>query len=440
MKLRGSRERASVTVLVLACALIGPFACAAGDDRTSPTGDDGGSPVDGNVATESSMPDAAQDADAAGDAIVQSHCSSGGFCYYPLPVQKPLSSLSASSVDDAWAMAEGAIVRWNGTVWSEVHRPPLPPTSGGPVAIWVTKSDDVWALSGGSLVRYSAKGGGAPSFRSFALDSVAFAEVLSLWAAASPSSDAVWVASGVESVLRVREAAQGSVDPLEIETMLPRSGPDDMDAYTWTHVVGFGPDDVYVAGAVCPEGFNCRPPRNNADPSGAIAHYDGTGWTITSREKPILAMSGARTPDGARRLWLVEGLDPGPLGFGPWDASLQLVPVADDASLGAPLVTEALSISPWGAGCDHLSVSAASAEKAWLSDGCLVHRWNGSALETMPTSIQNVARGRVNAIWAANPDEGWIVGEASPQGAGFPEHTGFAGQRKAEWARDGGQP
>ncbi len=439
MKLRGSRERASVTVLVVAFALLGPFACAAGDERTSPNGEDSG-PADGNVATESSLPDAGGDEDALSDAIVQSHCSSGGFCYYPLPIQKTLSSVSASSVDDAWAMAEGSIMRWNGTAWREVHRPPLPPMPGGPVAIWVTKSDDVWALSGGSLIRYSAKDGGAPSFRSFAVDSVAFAEVLSLWAAASPSSDAVWVASGVDSVLRVREAAQGSVEPLEIETMLPRSGPDDMDAYTWTHVVGFGPDDVYVAGSMCPEGFNCRPPRNNADPSGAIAHYDGTGWTVTPRDQPMLAMSGARTADGARRLWLVEGLDPGPFGFGPWDVSLQLVPLEDDASLGAPLVAETLSISPWGTGCEHLSVSAASAEKAWLSDGCLVHRWNGAALETMPTSIQNVARGKVNAIWAANPDEGWIVGEASPQGPGFPEHTGFAGLRKAEWAKDGGQP
>ncbi|MDF2695597.1 MAG: hypothetical protein K0S65_3980, partial [Labilithrix sp.] len=127
-------------------------------------------------------------------------------------------------------------------------------------------------------------------------------------------------------------------------------------------------------------------------------------------------------------------------GYGPWDASIQLVPVADDGGVGAPLVMQSLTISPWGAACNHLSVSAASADKAWLSDGCLVRRWNGSAFETMPTSIQNVARGKVNAIWAANPEDGWIVGESSPQGPGFPLHTGFAGQRKAEWAMDGGKP
>ncbi len=443
MKLRGNLPRdnqAFAVVLAFSCAVAGPFACAAGDER--PGADEDGGVLDAGVLPEAAPPDASDSEDARGDAIAQSQCSAGGFCYYPLPVQKPLVGISASGVDDVWAIADGAIVRWDGTAWREVHRPPLSAMPDSPAAIWVTKVDDVWALSGETLVRYSAKDGGTPTFRSFAADFVASSDALSLWAApaTAPSSPMLWIASGGDAVVRLREADQGAAEPIEIETMTPQADPQVADVYTWTHVVGFGPDDVYVGGAMCPEGFRCAPPRNDADPIGAIAHYDGTSWTITLRDRPMLAMSATHTPAAPRRLWLLEGVDPGSFGGSPWDASFELVPLGDDGSLGAALVTQPLVVSPWGAGCTKLSVATASANEAWFSDGCLVQRWNGSAFETMPTSIQNVARGRVNAIWAANPEDGWIVGESSPRGPGFPLHTGFAGQRKSQWANDGGQP
>ena len=68
-------------------------------------------------------------------------------------------------MNDAWAVARDAILRWDGTSWKAVyHHAGIGGAEPELFGIWVTKHDDVWALARGALIRYSARDGGAPDF------------------------------------------------------------------------------------------------------------------------------------------------------------------------------------------------------------------------------------------------------------------------------------
>lgn len=64
----------------------------------------------------------------------------------PMPASgQSLISVSAISASDAWALGSGFTLRWNGSSWSEV--PSAPAAAGPQIAVAATGTDDAWLLS-----------------------------------------------------------------------------------------------------------------------------------------------------------------------------------------------------------------------------------------------------------------------------------------------------
>jgi hypothetical protein len=214
------------------------------------------------------------------------------------------------------------------------------------------------------------------------------------------------------------------------ERLVPRAGDEDTSEYSWASIWGFGPDDVYIGGQ-CTAG--------PCTDHGVIAHYDGTGWSMTVLEAldTVSAMFGTRSSNDPRRLWVMVG---GPtFTFPPPPRLILSLPVTDEGGIGAPVFTKSVSLSdPFGP-CSHFFGSTDSADAAWLSDGCLLYRWNGAELDTVAFSIDRLPSGTMNGIWAGGSEEAWIVGESIPRGSGFPV-TGFAARRQDVSLASEGQP
>ncbi len=414
MSVRSSIARSwirSVAVLT-PFAIAAPLACA--DSGSEP---ERAEPV---VPDASILPDAAPsdtdvsvDADATIDAVAE-RCSSGGFCYEPLPLHAPLVAVSATSMNDAWAVGGDAVVRWDGSAWKTVYQHDAV-TSGTTVSlrgVFASKTDDVWALGETPfpdrrfvVVRHVPGDGGAPVFRETLTEEPAEGDFWAGWL--TPSSDALWfLASGSSSVLRFRESTDGAI---EIDRWSPQGETDEGTFVAWYGLWGFAADDVYMMGASCFFGA-C---------DSLLARYDGASWSVAKVDDPqiVTGMFGTRDPAQPRQLWL-ESMDPST-----GDRSLRLVPVSSDGGLGPPVLDRKLD------GCGSLVGSAVGPAAAWLSDGCLVHRWNGTTLDVTPIAVGGEPPGRVNAVWAGSADDAWVVGTSLPyEGPDLPE-LGFAARR-----------
>lgn len=419
------------------------FACATSEERAAP----GGPASDANVSPESALEnDVAIPEDAAGDSPSPSTCSDGGFCYTPIPDVGPVRDISAASIDDAWAVTSSSILRWDGTTWTQVHHS----NEVRFVGVWATTSNDAWFLAFDALVetspqlrlvRYSALDGSPPAIRSVSTPSFTYGYTPSahpvFWG--TPSSDALWLLDyepdaqhpDLEHALDVavfREAPDGAMTmdrlPLPVD---PGNG----GSYQWASLWGFGMNDVYVGGSVCPREDCTFEPQ---DYQGAIAHYDGTGWSVTVLDdsKPVLEMYGTAPSSRPRQLWLGLGLQT--YGEVCEPRTLRLVPIADDGSIGAPLHDEHFERET-NPTCGCLAGSVTSSSAAWFSDACLVYRWNGTDFEIVPTALGAIPTGRVDGIWAPNADEAWIVGQTLDSS---PVLRGFAAKRST--SRNGTTP
>ncbi len=441
MKVVRSRHLFALSALSVLASV--PFvACAASEARLDP--EDTVPPPTGQVPSAPTSPDAgASDADAAADAAPAadaSRCSEGGFCLEPLPIQRPLLAVSAASMNDAWAVARDAILRWDGTSWKAVyHHVGIGGAEPELFGVWATKHDAVWALAKGALIHYSARDGAAPDFREhrgvFRGNSV---ETVSSWA--DPASGELWIVNAYGSApmaYRYRETPEGALEEKRVTdpaiglpwvqrdgTFLPRS------------IFGFAADDIYVGGAwctrSCTSGF---PDWSGFD--GAIAHYDGTSWSIVTRlgkGETVSAMYGTKASVGAQRLWVWIGRD----AYSSPGNELRLLSLPEEDG-GAPTVVAQRSIrldpmsfhplfDSFNAGCNYIVGSAAPPGGAWMSDLCFVYRWNGTSLETTSTLLNGVPLGTINGIWAGDDEEAWIVGEA-PRQSQSEIPAGFAARR-----------
>jgi hypothetical protein len=372
------------------------------------------------------------DATDAPPATPPSECSEGGFCYVNVPSVGPLIAVSASSPDDAWMVAQegGAIVHWDGTSLKQVYAYDGASPSGITFAdIWAAKKDEVWAAARGNdghvvVVRYSSpSGGGAPAFRQLSTQAPADM-IFSVWG--TPAGDALWMVTD-RGVLRVREDGSGAV----VDSLSPPTGPEDAAEYSWRGVWGFGTDDVYVAGKVCPYAF-CEAQASQ----GILAHYDGANWSITTLASASELQSLRGTPPGTdRQLWYVATEHESPDGPTRKDlVTTYLVPIAG-AGPGAPLFSHPRGVAP---ACTSRIGQAAAPTSGWFSDGLLLCRWTGTAFEPTQTARGGVpVMQTVNGIWASGPDDAWIVGTALTR-SGLPPR-GFAARRTAVTAK-GGQP
>ncbi len=406
-------------VLAYVLALGASVACADGDDKVAPEPP----PVDPRQVIEGGVADAS-DPDV--DIKAPSGCSPDGFCYVPVPSSTPLIAVSASSADDAWMLAEqsGAILRWNGKAIEQLYEyDGANPSSITFTSIWAAKPDDVWAAATTSegrlfFVHYGKRGGAnAPAFRELATEEPDGA-TRAVWG--TPAGDALWVATA-STVLRVREDASGAV----VEDLRPSAGADDELGYVWNGVWGFGPDDVFVAGKICPSS-PC-----GWEGQGAIAHYDGTKWSITTLDSASDVSSLHGTPPGAdRQLWYdaIEEVSPGESVL-----KTHLVTATSDGKLGAELFTHATNDAP---ACSTRIGQAASAAVGWFSSGNLLCRWNGKALAHAVTAVDDRPLiGVLSGIWAGGADDVWLVGAAVTR-TGLPTRP-VAARRTATTAQAG---
>lgn len=401
-----SRARTTAgVVLAYVVALGASVACATGDEKAetkSPPVDDPSRALDAGVADASE-----KDATTA----APNGCSDDGFCYEPVPSDRPLIAVSASSADEAWMLPQqsGAILRWNGSSIEQLYEyDGASPSSITFVDLWAGKKDDLWAAATDSenhyfFVHYAARSGGAPSFRELPTQETVTA-IGALWGTADGT--ALWVATA-DTVLRVREDASGAV----IEDLRPSLGADDEHGYAWRGVWGFGPDDVFVAGKVCPSS-PC-----GWEGQGAIAHYDGASWSITTIDSAQEVSSLRGTPPGTtRQLWYDTAEEEAP---GTFVNKTQLVTVTSGGQLGAHLYTHPTN----GAACSARLGRASSATVGWFSSGGLLCRWDGTKLTPARTSVgDRPVINALNGIWAGGTDDVWLVGaavtrEGLPQGA-----------------------
>ncbi|MBM7113172.1 hypothetical protein [Archangium primigenium] len=159
--------------------------------------------------------------------------------YLPSGTSHPLFAVWGSGPTDAWAVGlEGTIVHWNGFVWTQVR------TGGAHLyTVFGTGPDNVWAGgSAGTLLHWDG-------VRWHELSSGTDGAIYSLWA--SGGSD-VWTLvfpPGEDAPNLVRRWNGQTWSTVLSTTSQPWS--------LW----GFGPDDVWVAGA-----------------RGLLRHWTGTAW------------------------------------------------------------------------------------------------------------------------------------------------------------------
>ncbi|OJY31364.1 MAG: hypothetical protein BGO98_14910 [Myxococcales bacterium 68-20] len=416
----GRVRGAVLPALGVVTALLAPVACAESNATSSlddfenvPGGEDAAVPTtttEAGTSTDAGRPD--------GDASSRATCSTGGFCVTPLPATFPLLGVSALDAD-AWAVGTRGVLRWDGTVWHHVHATTIE-ASGAHNGIWTAKADDLWVTTDRKVIRYSKQGGATQEFREFSNDLAVRASWL------DASTNALWEVvrqnNGQSAVHRLRDAAGGELT--REDTGIPLwSG--DGGSYRWSSIWGFGSSDVYVGGEHCLVN-DCTWAAWAL--RGAIAHYDGTSWSVTllDERQPIHAMFGTPGQTEPRRLWLWTGYRPL---YNPSTTSIRLVSIASDGSLGDPVMTKDMPMPPAdpsvNAPCSHVVGSMQSANAAWLSNGCLVYRWNGTTLDVVPTAVNGVPVGRVSSLWGDAAGRAWIAGQGLESGVGFAAlHTG----------------
>ncbi|MDF2692571.1 MAG: hypothetical protein K0S65_954, partial [Labilithrix sp.] len=169
--------------------------------------------------------------------------------------------------------------------------------------------------------------------------------------------------------------------------------------------------DVYLGGQclsgdACPEG-----------PRAALAHYDGSSWSFTVHDPAgiVTGLAGTRAGEQPRQLWIrtEDQFMRYPDAVTPVSGRILLAPVSASGGIEAPLFEKPLT---WASGCNVFSASVVGPSAAWLSNGCLLYRWNGSQLVGTPFSRGNAPAGVLKGLWAESPDHVWIVGQSIPQG------------------------
>ena len=420
-------HRAGWLPLAATAAVVAFAACAESDPAASPETDAGtdASPLDGGSPDSGAVPDDASDA--------PETCSEGGFCRVPLPVNTPLLGISAATFDDAWAIGKDVVLHWDGDAWKELYRyseyandDPGATFQG----LWVAGHDDVWIVGTSVVLRYSKiDATSPPTFRFTHSAGIGGAAGANLF----PTKDGLW-RLGPSAIESYRDDGAGGLTTTELP--LPPLEP--------FSIWGFGPDDIWVGGQVCPDGEECfhwMPETYR----GAIAHYDGTDWSVEVLDygQRVSAITGFAATSSAHRLWVWTGFSREDAL--PTKSALALHAPQVDGGIGVPLFSQSLLTDGTGVSHDGMSApmwcsrivgSILSPNAAWFTNGCIVYRLNGTGLELVRSAIGGLPPGKVNGIWAASADDVWLVGESLPKGAKTPA-SGLAMQRTAV---DGGRP
>jgi len=408
--------------------LAAPFACAE-SPRPPLDPEDAGPTIQADSAAPSDVDGSVPERDAG-----RVTCSVGGFCETTLPVRRPLVAVSGSSPDDIWAAGGDVIERWDGTSWKVMYQY-REPRSSFFESIWAKASDDVWAMGDKLIVHYSAQAGEQPSFHEYPIPLGPSASTFASaqrgnWLA--PTSDEIWAVRNTGVVYRFREDPNGV---MASETWIPKADPGDTENYSWRSVWGFAPDDVYVGGV------RGKLPNGVGIPSSlaAIAHYDGSDWSIVTFTGYPTGFRGIFGIDDValhkRELW--GGTYPSAVPNEPAQGSVLRIGVGEDGTLHEPQVVEMPEVGI----CTYSNDSASflSSSDGWFSSGCIVYRLNNSKVELVPLSFTQAPLGNVTGIWASSPDDVWVVGKSVPQDSDYFPAAGFALHRTKKFAEAMGQ-
>jgi len=416
----------SVLFAVVTLALRPLIGCA----ESSPASDlaDASAPPTQQLPVDAGFVDASEPALDASPPTDASPCSASGFCVEPISVQKPLLAVSGTNMNDAWAIASNAILRWDGISWRTMYQSDdVLPGTGTLFGLSATKHDDLWAIGTRVLVRYSARDGNAPAFREYPISTssnTALTTAASYWV--SPTSDELWIFDDFVATtgVRYREVPGG--------TLVRERISDPPIGFPWVQsdasflvrsIFGFASDDIYVGGAWCTSGCSSAPAWTDFD--GAIAHYDGSSWsmvTTLAKGECVSKIYATMADNGTRQLWIWTGIDGWSSPFSPGKYSIRLLSQPEDGA--APTTVFDYPITFAG----RLIGPAPPSNGAWFSNQYLLYRWNGVGLDVTPTAINGVPMGTINGIWAPNEDEAWIVGE-SPRRSEYDAPRGFAARR-----------
>jgi len=255
-----------------------------------------------------------------------------------------LRAVWGSACNNVWAGAlidgsgAGRMMRWDGNNWLDIASQPAERIAG-------TGPDDIWSLGQGQLFHWTGPGAGT----------LRDSRTLNLFAI---GTDAV-----------------GTIDDRQVISIFPRSGatsslapaPDEVTAL-W----GRAANDIWGFGAL-----------------GFAAHWNGTDWTA---ELPGWAL----THDNAVKV----------TGSSPTD----LWAVAGGTLLHGDGSTWQTALTPQEVGGTIHDVWAAAPDDVWVLGGdALIHRWNGAAWRTEDPPPRGMTTPEMRAISGTGPDDVWIL-------------------------------
>jgi hypothetical protein len=323
---------------------------------------------------------------------------------------KPGSSLlgiAGTSSNDIWAVGEShgktfdqssLIEHWDGRGWSIVDAP----DAGRLKAIVAVAPDDAWALGDRTLLHWDGA-----TWTSVDIPKVPGASLSTM--ATSGSGD-IWIA-GVRPGPFIGHNTRGlSTVVMHLDgrrwTLTPTPNPGSRDNYV-EGIVAVAPDDVWAAG------YSSDLGKGSPEAQSLTMHWDGTSWTVVPSPDPSRSLNviWGMGSDGGSGVWALghyRAEDHHLHAFVlRWSGSAwEQIRVGGSSLWSATIVGGTSANDVWVVGSEPTSTTA-------------VAHCEGSSCRMVipPNSIEETT---ADGIFAASPDDAWIVGTTWVNGHATP--------------------
>ncbi len=407
------------------------IACSSGDETNAAT-DDASAPdalasdADPNEDGEDAT---APDADASTDAGKPEPrtCSADAVCHTELPPKSFLRDVWSAGDGVVWAVgwkdrlltdADGVILRWDGTTWTEHSTIPLRLH-----AVWGSSPTDIWVGGDSGLFH-----GTGPSSAQITWTKVRSEPIVSIWGSSANDVWAVghtrtWIDSFDGKVLHYRGPTTDGGDGWEIDPISSRPA-------AYRKVWGSSADDVWIGGAefsTC--GYDhCNGTRGIAlhrvpDGEGGFTWSDdglpdfiGVNQGAGIHQGSELSGAGAIGPDSVWMMGSRSPTKPGPNGSAVYDVLFVGTRKTDgsgytwtDTSFGTCKGQVLCSKGIWF----NRAVWGKSGSDVYLAgDNGMLRHWNGTAFSHVKTTLDKLPlTASFYAMWGTSGTDLWIVGD-----------------------------
>lgn len=328
------------------------------------------------------------------------------------PGARAVNGLWGCAPDDVWAVGP-VVTHWDGQRWSYVD---MPVTPGSYRAVWGAACDDVWvgflddALGSGKIAHWD--GGAWTTTETRPAERIAGTGADDVWSLAqgqlyhwSGLGPGTLLSSRALDLFPVGAAAVGTMDDAHAVSVLARDGGASVLAAPAPRAVaalwGRSANDIWGFGDL---GFAARW-------TGAAWAPRLPGWSLSG--DPAVAITGS----GPNDLWAVAG------------ATL----------LHGDGVSWVAALTPEDVGGRIFDVWARAADDVWVLGGdALIHRWNGAAWRTEDPPPRGATTPEMRAISGTSPDDVWIVRGTNSilhwDGAGWISRQPFIDNVNDVWA------